>query len=79
MKFYLMKCGHVSNATCDGKPCCAICSCFDIEKELPDITGRMAKCPYCHRIKPSNFNLPFFEYRPNEKCDEFYDGCLGWD
>lgn len=79
-KIYLMKCGHTSNAkTSDGKPCCCICNCTEIVKEMPSLEGRMAKCPYCNKIKPSNYNLPFFEYRPNEINDWFYDGCLGWD
>jgi len=32
----------------------------------------------CGAIK-SSFELPFFEYRPNEPQDEFYCGCFGWD
>ena len=28
---------------------------------------------------PSNTNLAFFKYKPEEEQDEFYCGCMGWD
>lgn len=29
--------------------------------------------------KASNWNLPFFSYKPDQEKDEFYCGCWGWD
>lgn len=74
----MMKCGHAANATVNGKPACAICMCEEIAK-TPDLTGRFAKCPFCGHETESNINLPFFEYRPNDEYDRYYDGCFGWD
>lgn len=79
----LMKCGHTANAETNGKPCCLICApkkeAFEVITNLPDLTGRKAKCTDCDNIVDSNWNLPFFEYRPNEEYDRFYCGCYGWD
>lgn len=33
----------------------------------------------CGSIVPSDTNLPFFQYKPNEKYDSFYCGCQSWD
>ena len=81
----LMKCGHTANATYgnDNQPCCLICApkpeAFEIVVNLPNLTGRKAKCSDCNNIVDSNWDLPFFEYRPNEKYDKYYCGCWGWD
>jgi hypothetical protein len=80
----LMKCGHVENArTENGDPCCVICMCTEVEKEVSEsygLEGRTAKCVYgCDHGTPSKWTLPFFEYRPNEKQDKYYCGCWGWD
>ena len=29
----------------------------------PDLTGRTARCTYCHTCQPSTTALPFFEFR----------------
>lgn len=79
MPTVMMECGHSANATCDGKPACAICSCYKIAESSPDLTGRKAKCPYCKKTVTSNTDLPFFEYRPGHECDSYYCGCRGWD
>lgn len=82
---YLMKCGHVANAvTEDGKPVCVLCIGIDpkaqeIDKEIPDLTGRKAKCSICGKAKESSFDLPFFDYRKDRETDEYYCGCFGWD
>lgn len=80
---YLMKCGHTANAemVINGKkvPCCAIHNCIEIEKELPDLKGRKARCPHCGEIEDSDWELPFFHYNENGDEDTFYDGCWGWD
>lgn len=83
---FLMKCGHVSNATSNGKPCCVICApdakAFEIEKECngtDGLDGRMAKCDYCGNKIPSEWGLPFFEHRPKYETDSYYCGCGGWD
>ena len=83
---YLMKCGHVANAACNGKPCCVICApdtkAHEIDKECTGsdgLDGRMAKCSYCDTSIPSKWALPFFEYRPTMDTDKFYCGCFGWD
>lgn len=83
MPRYLMECGHVNNAvTFDGKPCCAICACDSIDREVHGrefLEDREAECPYCHKRTESAWNLPFFEYKPDQDHDEYYDGCFGWD
>jgi len=79
---YLMKCGHTSYATCNGKPACVICDCTEIEREVYDtegLEGRKAKCSLCGQIVDSNWGLAFFEYRPDREYDSYYNGCRGWD
>lgn len=34
-----------------------------VTKEKPDLTGRRSRCAYCKNVKPSSFDLPFFEYK----------------
>lgn len=84
----LMKCGHTANATTvvDGVeiPCCAICAgivdgAYEIDDNAPSLEGRTAKCSYCDREVPSDYNLPFFEHKPNCKHDSYYCGCMGWN
>jgi hypothetical protein len=92
-EFPLMKCGHTANAMSVSKngkrePCCVICGCYEVAETKPDLTGRFAKCSYRNKrngqphtdkdIVPSSYDLPFFEYKPNEKYDEYYCGCWGW-
>lgn len=85
MKQYLMKCGHVAQATDkNGNPVCIICLGIDpkateVAGEAPELTGRKARCPYCGKTQDSSFDLPFFEYKKDSEEDEFYDGCFGWD
>ena len=78
-----MKCGHTDNATCNGKPACAICDCTEVEMELDSSTkgleGRTCECPYCKKKQPSAWDLPFFKYRPDKAYDYAYDGCFGWN
>lgn len=87
---YLMKCGHVANATDDstGSPVCAIC--FGITKDAEVVVGecfgtnglegRKAVCVYGgHGEINSSWDLPFFEYRPHMDYDKYYCGCMGWD
>lgn len=79
-----MKCGHTANAEYDGgKPCCLICApnkeAYEIENDKPSLEGRKAKCTECGQIADSNWSLPFFEYKPDEKYDSYYNGCYGWD
>jgi hypothetical protein len=79
-KQVLMKCGHVANATTENhKPCCVICSCTEVVNETPNLQGRKAVCTFCKCEENSSLDLPFFEYKPSEKEDEYYCGCLGWD
>ena len=83
MKKYKMKCGHVSNAvTSDNIPCCVICGCTEVEREVKEkegLEGRKAKCPYCKKTTDSDWRLAFFEHKPDSEYDEYYDGCFGWD
>lgn len=79
---YKMKCDHASNSTSDGKPWCIICNCGIVEKEMRENEGlenRFAKCSYCGSKTPSNWFLPFFEYRRDRETDSYYCGCGGWD
>lgn len=67
----MMKCGHAANATKEGgKPCCVICIGINsgadlVDETPPSLDGRNAVCDYfdCMKKVPSDFNLPFFEYR----------------
>lgn len=66
MEEKLLKCGHSPNARRmfnDGTsvPCCAICDCEEFAEEIPDLTGRKARCG-CGREVDSSFDLAFFEY-----------------
>lgn len=88
---YLMKCGHVAQSTTirNGKliPVCAICvglteKATIVEKEARGCEGlenRNAKCRFCNSIVSSNWDLPFFEYKPDQEMDSYYNGCFGWD
>jgi len=81
----LMKCGHVAQGVdSKGNPVCVICVGITpdaeiIEDNLPDLNSRIAICTYCGKTRPSDFGLPFFEYRPDKRLDKWYDGCLGWN
>jgi hypothetical protein len=83
MKRVLMKCGHSSLGTLNGKPVCP--SCVGINKgaeevaDIPDLTDRKASCIYCKRLVVSNTDLPFFEHRPLLETDSYYCGCKGWN
>jgi len=88
MSDVLMKCGHTANAhkiLDDGTsiPSCVICNCDEIQEERPSLEGRYAVCSGCKKTPAnttkSRYDLPFFEYRPNEKFDNYYCGCWGWD
>ena len=81
----LMTCGHSANgfrvsATGEKIPACVICNCIEESKIQPsDIAGRIALCSCCKKQQPSNPDLAFFEYKPNEDHDNYYCGCKGWD
>ena len=70
MEMPLMKCGHTAMAINGktNKPCCVICHGdprSEITDDLPDLTGRLAKCG-CGNTRESSIKLPFFEYKgPN--------------
>lgn len=76
----MMKCGHVAQGQVSktGQPVCVICDCYEVAEEEPDLTGRMAKCPYCGHMTPSQMTLPFFGHRPDHENDDYYCGCRGW-
>lgn len=76
----MMTCGHSPNGKDmeTEKPVCVICNC-DTVGEDPDLLTRVAQCGICGEKQESKLDLPFFEYRPNELTDRFYNGCLGWD
>jgi len=61
----MMGCGHAANATSNGEPSCCICAGIHPGAttviEMPDLTGRMARCT-CGNEEPSNpARLAFFE------------------
>ncbi len=84
---YLMKCGHIANAKNEtGDPICGICDCTEIVSECSGTKGLEDRRALCCQHKgvvntpvQSRWELPFFEYRPNEKYDTYYCGCYGWD
>lgn len=68
----LMKCGCVASAVCRASggqtfdppiPSCPVHDCLDMAEQVPDLAGRTAKCAHCKKEVPSNYDLPFFEYR----------------
>jgi hypothetical protein len=79
----MMACGHAANSRRDEEPCCVICAGivpgWDVVADAPDLSGRVARCCYCGRERPSSPTLAFFAHRPNGQHDDFYDGCRGWD
>ncbi len=85
MKVVLMKCGHSANAVdSKGNPCCAICAGLTpnaniVEKIIPDLTNRFAKCSLCNNRRPSSIKLPFFKYEEDSELDSYYCGCRGWE
>jgi hypothetical protein len=85
MKHPMMKCGHSANGvSSDGQPCCVICIGIDpgaevVDDKPPDLSERRAKCSSCPRTEASSPDLAFFEHRPDQPMDSFYDGCRGWD
>ena len=83
-----MACGHVTTATMDGKPVCAVCygRCdraeivvYECVSDTTGLESRKSKCRYCSNIVDSKWNLPFFEYNPDNEYDSHYDGCMGWN
>lgn len=84
MENVLMKCGHTTSIKdSDGNYVCPICvgltpNARIAEEKKVDLKNRTAKCT-CGCERPSNYNLPFFEYCPNSQYDSFYCGCRGWD
>lgn len=81
----MMECGHAANATRDGEPACVICiginpGALVIAAVQPDLTGRIARCTHCGQTMRSDApGLAFFEYRPDQEFDAYYNGCRGWD
>jgi len=69
----LMKCGHAANAKDkDGNPVCVIC--FDgrgsdaaIVAEMPDLTGRLARCAYYGKTATGR-NHEGDDCKRGEKC-----------
>lgn len=90
MERQLMKCGHTSSGTYTDKEgvkrvVCISCvgireGAEEIETELPNLEGRIAKCCYgCGSSAESKIRLPFFEHLPDNETDRYYCGCYGWD
>jgi hypothetical protein len=79
----VMACGHSAQGhTSDGKPVCVICAPIPaayVKVERADLTGRKARCSDCGREVDSNYDLPFFEFRPTLATDSYYSGCYGWN
>jgi hypothetical protein len=87
MAKYLMKCGHATGATHNGKPVCAIC--FNINDGAEEIIcecignvgleRRKAKCIEGDSIVDSRWDLALFQYLPSQDYDRYYCGCMGWN
>lgn len=77
------------------KPFCPVCLCDAEMSEMPNLANRTARCYnfgheviskisrysrfVCNTECASDLNLPFFKYQPDNKYDQFYCGCEGWD
>lgn len=66
-----MKCGCVAQGVLTSKggvaldkpiPACVVHDCTEIA-DKPDLSGRMAKCCDKSQVRPSSFDLAFFEYQ----------------
>lgn len=59
------------------------CSAHGQRSELDEqdpLEGRVATCCYGnHAEVDSDYDLPFFQYRPGRSTDTYYCGCEGWD
>ncbi len=75
----LMVCGCAAQGMLDGVPGCAIHLVTVPMDKLPDLTNRQMKCSYGGNTKPSDRKAAFFIHHPNQKYDEYYCGCWGWD
>jgi hypothetical protein len=76
--YQVMKCGHVSNSTVDGKPHCVICNVSAQSSiSLDELKQRDALCIYCAKKVKSNHKLPFFKYEPYREHDLYYCLCRG--
>jgi hypothetical protein len=78
----VMTCGCVANAIMaiggEDYHACVIHGTTDI-MDTPSLTGRKARCDYCHKTVDSQVSLPFFRYQQNNDEDRYYCGCRGWD
>jgi len=83
----LLECGCTPNSYLSGKPVCAIhlqltTGATKLVEEIPtELLTRMARCGYCGSEAASKDykNLAFFQYKPNQKTDNYYCGCRGFD
>ena len=88
---YIMRCGHVALAKDRFyRPICPLCigikeGADQVAREIDEhnmkteLAGRVAWCPYCRSERPSDPNLPMFQYQPSSPNDVYYCGCRGWD
>jgi hypothetical protein len=76
----LMQCGcrAMAHDNKTGKEICLTHMCEE-PMELPNLTGREAKCTYCKAVVNSSIGLPFFVLQLDREQDRFYCGCKGWD
>lgn len=80
----VMTCGHTANAVHKIKgggeePACVICCCCEVDESPPDLTGRVAVCPDCRTERPSDYGLPFFQYRGPGAMDHKCRNCGFYD
>lgn len=58
---------------------CGLHDCTEQMDPPPDLSQRKARCTYCSRVEPSDFEqLAFFKYRADHETDQYYCGCRGW-
>lgn len=81
-KMYLMECNCVAQGTTkEGKPICLTHMERRIKREIPQLKDRLAKCMYGCKgsVTESSVTLPFFVYQPDNRYDQYYCGCYGWE
>lgn len=74
----MMTCGHTANAVMRSKggvkydpplPCCAICTCTEIDESPPDLSERRARCTYYGKVPSGRSHESNYGCKRGEACN----------